>query len=86
MIQVKARAGGSRNAVTGVTQGALRVVVTQVPEGGKANAAITEVLAQYFGCSKSRVQLIGGGKMSQKRFLLVGWSAEEVLARHLDQY
>lgn len=85
LLHVKARAGGSRNAVTGVDRGALRVSVTQIPEAGKANRAITQVLASYFGCAKSRVQIVAGDKSSQKRFLLVDWSPEEVATRHATQ-
>lgn len=85
LIQVRARAGGSRNGVVGVDQGALRVSVTQIPEAGKANRAIAEVLARYFGCAKSRVQIVAGDKSPQKKFLLVGCTPDEVLARHQAQ-
>ena len=82
LVRVKARAGGSRNAVLGVDGGALRVSVTQVPEGGKANRSIAELMARYIGCSKSLVQLVGGDKSPQKRFLLVDLAPAEVLDRH----
>ncbi len=82
LIQVKARAGGSRNAVTGVVSGALRVSVTQIAEGGKANRAIVAVLADYFGCAKGRIQIVKGDKSSQKCFLLVDWTLDEVKQRH----
>lgn len=85
LLRVKARAGGSRNAVTGVDAGALRVSVTQIPEGGKANRAIAELLARYFGCAKGRVQLVAGEKSSQKKFLLVDFALDEALARHAQQ-
>jgi uncharacterized protein (TIGR00251 family) len=85
LLRVKARAGGSRNAVLGVDAGGLRVSVTQIPEGGKANRAIAELLARYFACAKGRVQIVAGEKSSQKKFLLVDFSPEDVIARHLEQ-
>lgn len=85
LINVKARAGGSRNAVTGVLNGVLRVSVTQIAEGGKANRAIVDVLAHYFGCAKSRIQILKGDKTSQKSFLLVDWAPDDVQRRHEGQ-
>lgn len=83
LVNVKARAGGSRNGVTGVELGHLKVSVTQIAEGGKANRAIAAVLAEYFKCAKSRVQIVSGGKSSKKTFLLVDSTCAEIEAAHL---
>lgn len=81
IVPVKARAGGSRNQIGGFDAGALRVMVTQVAERGKANAAIAALLAKTLGCSRSSVELLTGAKSSQKKFLIHGLSADDVLAR-----
>ncbi|WP_425399706.1 DUF167 domain-containing protein [Aeoliella sp.] len=72
LLDVRARAGGRVNAVTGVRQGALLVSVTQVAERGKANQAIAAVLAQVFGCGKRQIELVRGATSSSKQFLLRG--------------
>ncbi|MGI9458205.1 MAG: DUF167 domain-containing protein [Aeoliella sp.] len=83
VVAIRARAGGSRNGVTGVHDGALAVSVTQVPEGGKANRALIAVLAKLFGCGKRRIELVAGNTSHSKRFLLVDMNRDEVL-RHIE--
>lgn len=52
----------SRNAVLAPeTEGApLRVYVTSVPEGGKANAAVLKLLSKALGVPKSRLRIVQG--------------------------
>lgn len=78
LIEVRARAGASRNQVVGIEQGALKVSVTQIAEGGKANRAIASEIARWLGCAKSRVVLISGAKSSRKRFLLADFTFDEI--------
>ena len=78
LLGVRARPGGRVNGPTGTRQGALLVSVTQVAEKGKANKAIVAVLAKLLGCSKSDVQLVRGSTSSEKQFLVVGQTAEQV--------
>ncbi len=64
IITVKITPKASRNEVLGwETQGEqriLRVKVTTAPEKGKANKALTELLAAYFKCSKSDISILRG--------------------------
>ncbi|MCB1368598.1 MAG: DUF167 domain-containing protein [Rhodobacteraceae bacterium] len=46
----------------------LRVRVTVVPEGGKANAAVTGLLAKALGVAKSRLVLVHGATSRDKVF------------------
>ncbi|RIK79181.1 MAG: DUF167 domain-containing protein [Planctomycetota bacterium] len=77
LLPVRAKAGARRNGVFGEHDGALRVDVAAPPEKGKANRAIAQVLAEWFGTSKSAVELVSGATSSCKRFLIVGISAIE---------
>jgi uncharacterized protein (TIGR00251 family) len=92
MIQVVSHAQGSvlavrvqprarRTLIVGEHQGALKVAVTAAPEKGKANEAVTRVLAEGLALSRSRVRLIAGETARDKRFLLVGIAARELTGR-----
>ena len=52
----------SRNAIEppGDASAPLRVHVTTVPEGGKANAAVLKLLAKALGVPKSRLAIVQG--------------------------
>lgn len=68
-FQVRVTPRGGRNEVT-VEGGEVRVRVTAVPEGGKANKAVQTVLAKALGVAKSRVTLVRGGSSRDKVFQL----------------
>lgn len=48
--------------------GVLRVYVTAVPEGGKANEAVRKLLAKHIGVPKSSLALVRGAKSRDKAF------------------
>lgn len=50
--------------------GSLIVYVHEPPQDGKANQAVTKLLAKYYGVSKSSIQLISGQTSKRKRFLI----------------
>ena len=66
-IAVRVTPRASRNAVV-AGDGAIRVYVTTVPEGGKANAAVVKLLAKAVGVPKSRLDLVRGGAARDKVF------------------
>lgn len=68
-ITVRVTPKTSRNAVK-VEDGQIRVYVTTVPEGGKANAAVQKLLAKQMGLAKSRLVLIRGQTARDKTFLV----------------
>ena len=59
----------SRNQLT-FGEGQLRVQVTAVPEDGRANKAVVELLAEALGVAKSRLTLIRGATARDKVFRL----------------
>jgi uncharacterized protein YggU (UPF0235/DUF167 family) len=50
--------------------GALRISVTAPPDEGRANAAVTALLAQALGVAPSRLTLISGATSRDKAFRL----------------
>ena len=42
------------------SDGVLRVYTTTAPENGRANAAVVELLAEYFDVPKSRIKILKG--------------------------
>jgi uncharacterized protein len=81
VLAVHAQPSAKRNAVLGTRAGALRVAVTAPPEKGKANAAIGAVLAESLGCRSSQIALISGETTRQKRFLVIGVTADDLRRR-----
>jgi uncharacterized protein (TIGR00251 family) len=81
ILSVRASPGSRKNTLAGIYHGALKICVTQVPEKGKANKAIIELLSESFGLKKSQIELLTGETSTQKRFLLRDVTAEAVKAR-----
>ncbi len=69
-IAVRVTPRASRNRVVEEEGGVLRVYVTVVPEGGKANAAVQKLLAKALGVTKTRLVLIRGETARDKVFRL----------------
>ncbi|MBC8358281.1 MAG: DUF167 domain-containing protein [Candidatus Aminicenantes bacterium] len=65
-VKVKPRAKENRIEQTDKNQ--FSVWVQARPEKGQANRAVIEILAEYFGLSKSRVMLLKGQTAKQKTF------------------
>lgn len=53
-------------------QDSYTVWVNQIPEDGKANAAVIQIMAEYFKVSKSDIILISGEKSRYKIFDIRG--------------
>ena len=81
ILPVRAQPGAKRNAVLGERAGALRVAVTAAPEKGKANDAIASVLAEAMGVRGSRIAILSGETVRDKRFLVAGLTADVLKAR-----
>lgn len=68
-IALRVTPKASRNEIRMGEEG-LRAYVTVVPENGKANAAVTKLLAKSLGVAKSRLTLIRGETARDKVFRL----------------
>jgi len=70
IFTVRVTPKASRNVVKPDPDGRadLRVYVTKVPEGGKANAAVIKLLSKALGVPKTRLELVRGGSGRDKQF------------------
>lgn len=50
--------------------GVLKVKVRQVPEDGKANAAVIKMLAKHYGVKARQVTIVKGEKSRQKMVVI----------------
>jgi uncharacterized protein (TIGR00251 family) len=57
-ITVKPRC--KKEKVERLPDGSYRVAVAAPPHEGKANEAVVEALAQFFGVAKSKIQIVKG--------------------------
>jgi len=78
ILPVKGAPGSKKNEIRDVTDGMLKVCCTQIPEKGKANKAILEVLAKLLKLKKSQISLISGETDSHKKFLVEGITEAEL--------
>ena len=68
-LRVRVAPRASRNEVW-LEEGVIRVLVTTVPEDGRANAAVVALLAKALGVAKSRLDLRRGAAARDKVFVL----------------
>ena len=66
-FDVKAVPRAARSEVVGITaDGAMKVKVAAVPDKGKANEELREILASWFKVPKSNVELLQGETSTRK--------------------
>ena len=68
-IAARATPNAARSRID-VKSGQIRIWVTCVPEGGKANKAVQVILAKALGVAKTRLTLIRGATSREKVFRL----------------
>ena len=80
-IVVRAQPKASRSGVVGRLGRRLKVAVTAAPTGGKANAAVEEVLADALGVRRSAVAVVAGQASRDKVVHVTGLSVKEAAER-----
>ena len=88
IVAVHLTPNASRNEVTGLEKidgkaTRLKVKVTTDPEKGKANKALSALLAKYFKLPKSSIEVISGSKSRTKGVLIRGSHAD--IEQKIDQ-
>jgi uncharacterized protein (TIGR00251 family) len=78
VVSVWAVPGASDTGIAGIHGEALRIRVSAPADGGRANRALTRVLAEISGAD---VELVRGRRGRRKMFLLRGAAAAEVARR-----
>jgi len=84
-LAVRAQPGAKKTAIVGIYgEGAaarLKIAVLAPPVEGRANSALISFLAQTFGLSKNKVELVSGELSRSKMFLLRGVTIADVQAK-----
>lgn len=71
-VSVRVQARAIRNEVGGVRDGHLQARTTASPTDGRANKAVTKLLAGAFGVAPSRIELTRGRTGRDKQFCIRG--------------
>ena len=78
VISVKVSPGSKKDRVIGKYGEGIKVQVSAPPERGKANSAVAQLLAEFFGLPVNQVELVSGPANPRKQFRLTGLSQEQV--------
>lgn len=81
VLQVKVHARARRAGIDGMLGDTLKLSVTEPPEGGKANAAVKELLARSLGVRETSITILAGASSPRKTVCIEGLSAETVAVR-----
>ena len=76
-LKIRLSPRASRNGITGLKAGALRISLTAVPVGGAANAALVGFLSKFFRIRKGAVTITSGRASRDKRVFIEGMTVEE---------
>ncbi len=80
-IEIRVQPRASRNAISGVRAGTLRIRVTVPPVDGRANTAAIALVAQALDVPKSAIRLVKGASSREKTLSVESMSQEEVNRR-----
>ncbi len=81
LLPIRAQPGGRKNELRPPVDGALKVVVTQVAEKGRANQAILGFLAKSLRLRKSQLELFRGDNARLKIVCVRGISIADLKSR-----
>jgi uncharacterized protein (TIGR00251 family) len=81
LLQVKVVPNASRTQVVGALGDALKIKVAQPPEGGRANEAVLEVLAEKLGVPEANLAIVAGHTRARKTVRILGLTAETTRMR-----
>ncbi len=81
LLNILAVPNAAKTQVAGRVGEAVKIRVRAVPEGGRANAALCEYLAESLGVGRRAVRLESGDTGRQKRIRIDGLTEDEVCRR-----
>ncbi len=70
-IKVKVKPGASKNEVKKIDEYLYEVRTTTIPEKGKANEKVIELLSDFFDVPKSKIKIIKGQASREKEVEVV---------------
>ena len=74
-LRVRVQPRASRNSVESFEDGVLRLRVTAPPENGRANAAVTDLLARYLDIPRGRTKIVRGAASRNKVLEVAGFDS-----------
>jgi uncharacterized protein len=83
-IELTVSPGAARSELIGRNGAGWRARIAAPPEGGRANRALVELVAELAGVPRERVSLVAGARSRRKVVEVAGLEADE-LARRLDE-
>ncbi len=81
VLAVRVQPRSSKEAVSGITEGVVRIRLTAPPVEGKANEALLGFLSKRLGVPKGRLELVAGDHGRNKLIRVHGLVGVEVYAR-----
>jgi uncharacterized protein len=81
VLHVHVQPSAGRTAIVGRHGDAVKLRVAAPPVDDRANAAVSELLADLFGIKETAIELVSGGKSRVKRFRLKGVDVDTFEAR-----
>lgn len=72
IVVVKVYPKSKKNEVVGYEKEVIKIRVKQIPEKGKANDAVIEVLSKFFKVPKSNIKILTGKSARIKRVSIEG--------------
>ena len=70
-IFVKIKTGAKKDLVKKLRENEFSVFVKAAPVEGKANNALSKLIAEYFDIAPSRVKIIGGARARRKTIEII---------------
>jgi uncharacterized protein (TIGR00251 family) len=80
VVSLHVQPGAARAGVAGRHGDALKVKVTEAPEGGRANVAVRRLLADALGVRPGDVEIVSGSASRRKRVRIRGVAPDRVTA------
>ena len=71
-IKVKVKPNAKKEEIKKIDEDYYEIRVTVVPEKGKANKKVIEILSKYLKVPKSKIKLVKGEKSKEKTFEITG--------------
>lgn len=78
-LELRVQPGAPRTGLRGrMADGTLKVAVAAPPEGGRANEAVVELVAELLGVARRQVRVARGASSRSKSLEIEGLAPEEV--------
>jgi uncharacterized protein (TIGR00251 family) len=78
-VSVRIQPRSSKNGVTRMEDGSLKIRLTAPPVDGAANEALVKFLSETLSVSKSHVEIVSGHTSREKRISISGMSEADVI-------